>query len=105
MTNTAKHTPGPWATEYDINEHGSDCVIVTKDYNYRICDIYSRSNDGMTVPDDAASANARLIAAAPDLLEALKVCADLLADYDEAEGEEGDAYREALAAIAKAEGK
>ena len=35
----------------------------------------------------------------------LIVCADLLADYDEAEGEEGDAFREALAAIAEATGR
>jgi hypothetical protein len=48
-------------------------------------------------------ANAHLAATAPRLLAALIVCADLLADYDEAEGEEGDAYREAVDAIAEAE--
>src|SRR5260370_15252220 len=46
-----------------------------------------------------------LASVAPRLLAALIVCADLLADYDEAEGEEGDAYREALAAIAEATGR
>ena len=50
-------------------------------------------------------ANARLGSTAPRLLAALIVCANLLADYDEAEGEEGDAYREALAAIAEATGR
>jgi len=50
-------------------------------------------------------ANARLASTAPRLLAALIVCSDLLADYDEAEGEEGDAYREALAAIAEATGR
>ena len=41
----------------------------------------------------------------PRLLAALVVCANLLADYDESEGEEGDAYREAIAAIAEATGR
>jgi len=45
-----------------------------------------------------------LASVAPRLLAALITCANLLADYDEAEGEEGDAYREALAAIAEATG-
>jgi hypothetical protein len=48
---------------------------------------------------------ASLASVAPRLLAALIVCADLLADYDEAEGEEGDAYREAVAAIAEATGR
>lgn len=50
-------------------------------------------------------ANACLAATAPRLLAALIVCADLLADYDESEGEEGDAYREAVAVIAEATGR
>lgn len=36
------------------------------------------------------------------LLAVLNRCATLLADYDEQEGEEGDAYRDAMAAIAEA---
>ena len=47
-------------------------------------------------------ANARLASTMPRLLEALIVCANLLADYDEQKGEEGDAYREAIAAIEEA---
>jgi hypothetical protein len=50
-------------------------------------------------------ANARLIAATPELLDALEACALLLADYDEHPGEEGEAYRAAIAAIARATGK
>jgi hypothetical protein len=38
------------------------------------------------------------------LLGSLLSCAKLLADYDESEGEEGHAYREAVAAIAQATG-
>lgn len=44
----------------------------------------------------------RVMHAAPKLLSALIICANLLADHDESEGEEGDAYREAIAAIAEA---
>jgi hypothetical protein len=36
------------------------------------------------------------------LVESLERCASLLADYDEDPGEEGEAYRDAIAAIAKA---
>jgi hypothetical protein len=43
--------------------------------------------------------------AQPRLLKALITCATLLADYEDTEGEEGDAYREAVAAIAEANGK
>ena len=39
------------------------------------------------------------------LLEALTTCANLLADYDESEGDEGKAYREAASAIAEVTGK
>ncbi len=45
------------------------------------------------------AARLRAMHAGPRLLAALVACADLLADYDEAEGEEGEAYREAVAAI------
>ena len=48
---------------------------------------------------------ASLASAAPRLLASLITCANLLADYDESEGEEGDAWREAVAAIAEATGK
>lgn len=44
-------------------------------------------------------ANAALAAAAPILRAALAECLRLLADFDENDGEEGDAYRNALAAL------
>jgi hypothetical protein len=44
----------------------------------------------------------RVRKAAPKLLAALEKCAGLLADYDKHPGEEGIAYREAIAAIAEA---
>jgi hypothetical protein len=46
--------------------------------------------------------SARLKASAPRLLASLLTCSNLLADYDDSDGEKGDAYREAVAAIRKA---
>ncbi|WP_161602318.1 hypothetical protein [Tautonia marina] len=56
-------------------------------------------------PGELQEANARLGSAAPKLLKALVRCAELLADHDDSEGEEGEAYRDALAAIAEATGR
>ena len=55
-------------------------------------------------PCELQEENAKLAAAAPTLLASLIACANLLADYDESDGPEGEAYREALAAINDATG-
>ena len=46
----------------------------------------------------------QLMVAAPRLLTALTDCMRLLADYDEHPGEEGDIYREGIAALYEATG-
>ena len=105
MSEQPKHTPGPWYwddedalpwTDYDGVEHAPFLV----DRNGR----YVMAGSDIRIPKEA---NARLIAAAPDLLEALKT----LADYPSAGGyalgpciSECD-MREIRAAIAKAEGR
>jgi len=91
----SKHTPGPWHVD-------------AGDYKYHI--YYSREQsdhyfvdvDGND--DDEAKANARLIAAAPELLAALKA---LLFNAQHGNGLDAHyrAQGEALAAIIKAEGK
>ncbi len=53
----------------------------------------------------ASGPTACLASAAPRLLASLITCANLLADYDGSEGEEGEAYREAIATIAEATGR
>jgi hypothetical protein len=85
------HTPGPW-----IKEGGTVCQVDTLQ---TICKTSGK--------DEAAqSANARLIAAAPELLEALQECVRILAEftqYDDDDGSvEGNARILGLAAIAKA---
>jgi len=54
------------------------------------------------MPAEVQEANARLAAAAPDLLAVLDHCAMLVADYDEHDGEECETYRDAIAVINKA---
>ena len=56
-------------------------------------------------PCELQEANARMASSAPRLLASLVTCANLLADFEESDGEEGDAYREAVAAITEATGR
>lgn len=64
MSNTTKHTPGPWSAAHSEKTFG---VVVCPKGNY-VADAYYRSDeDG----NNETAANARLIAAAPELLEAL----------------------------------
>ena len=89
---TTQHTPGPWYI---------DCQNESAAIGYRaIVD-----GDGYTVcsPSPMGQANARLIAAAPDLLAALRLCERALEERD-AEAEE-HAAKAARAAIAKATGE
>ena len=73
----SKHTPGPWHKEaYD----GDDCVDVFDARGYRVAECsFAASHEGNPRKDHERSgeeiqANARLIAAAPELLEALTLC-------------------------------
>ena len=62
MIDTPKHTPGPWVWQHDLNSGPRWCSIMTKvsgELRY-IADAYT------------GEADARLIASAPELLEALK---------------------------------
>lgn len=81
-----KHTPGPWFAD-------GGKVYESQDY-HEICSFWSNAFP-------VWEANARLIAAAPDLLEALEECVKWL--ETSAEGE--NATRMAFSAISKAKGK
>lgn len=94
------HTPGPWKIFDPLLT-----VVTNSKEDYRI----ARTDDGDSTDFDLVDvANARLIAAAPDLLAALK----LWVDYDNCDEDDyvifGDSYNAVLdaakAAIAKAEG-
>jgi hypothetical protein len=99
---SAKHTSGPWSVDGGEEVRGERFVRVTARGGYVVA---RTKRNGI---DDAAEANARLIAAAPELLEALKrmsaVALDLIERSGGAETEEPE-FQRARAAIAKAEGK
>lgn len=70
---TTKHTPGPWHVRYDTNsalEEHSPPMVSSISGNVPVCEIYSVA---------AYHANAHLIAAAPDMLEALEECVEAFA--------------------------
>lgn len=98
----AQHTPGPWfankntAGYYDIS---------TGDTDYSPSFAAAHQNPYMQVDADVLDANARLIAAAPDMAEALEKALNFITNTESEMGETlpcGDAAR---AALAKAEGR
>lgn len=104
----AKHTPSPWAVSKGYD--GSISVSATRPYRINnisagtpiICDVYQHPE----FDSFSGAANARLIAAAPELLEALKAMIDAERVYESGgrSSEELAALEKAHAAIAKAEG-
>ena len=99
------HTPGPWAWKIE----GFDGYkLIAKD-GTKVADDGSADGEYGGWMNDPNEPNARLIAAAPDLLEALKDCLDWM-DSLRASGDAGnwdwdnDQYTQGIAAIAKATG-
>lgn len=98
------HTPGPWLRESQINSDGSDWILVTKGYK-EIVDL-RLDEDG--VPEREQAANAALIAAAPELLDALRQAVTALNVKERFKVQGTDSYAIAALcdkAIAKAEGR
>lgn len=105
-----KHTPGPWsvATTHPIPHAYAPC-------SRRIVAVCGLNPDGSMddtsgpdgLPGDESLANARIVAAAPDMLSALRDCLESLRRLPD--GNDPNAYRltcimQAARAIAKAEG-
>jgi hypothetical protein len=91
------HTPGPWTA--------IGAFIENRHSGIAVCKTMCRLNDEGHFPvESEADANARLIAAAPDLLESLKAMLDDFCGYDMDKFDKELAAK-AEAAIAKAEGK
>lgn len=67
---TAKHTPGPWVVR-TIDQ--SLATVETQDGEYIICTAAQLRWDDWKTEHAERKANARLIAAAPELLEAAKL--------------------------------
>lgn len=84
----AKHTPGPWAADIAHEQHRA----VVRHGMTPIAEMWMTGQ-----PMAEREANARLIAAAPKMLDALRSYVEL--------GHSDTAMREARAAIAKATGE
>lgn len=99
---SAKHTPGPWWAS------GSDFAVLAADADDApYARTVAETNVG-DMTDVEALANARLIAAAPDLLHALKqmqACSHKTHSHGEFPAKTCGLCTKALAAIAKAEGQ
>lgn len=102
MTDTAKHTPGSWKIEHWDNF--PDQQVITDDTNTRCIALIDKI-------DEQDEANAWLIAAAPELLEACKSFISIInaaCEMDEKIlrlSELGAQINLALFAISKVEGK
>ena len=83
-----KHTIGPWKISKDKND-------IENAMGTGVCALYA---------DETAEANARLIAAAPDLLKALKMFVEEVQE-DNQDASLMEAFIKAKAAIVKAEGE
>lgn len=104
----SKHTPGPWT----FREHGYPTLyrvhaFVEGSDSAPVCGLWMPAEQ-LTIVEEGR-ANARLIAAAPELLEALKAVESsvfLLGLHVDEDGCEGCQLRvRARSAIAKAEGR
>ena len=90
------HTPGPWDV---IPARGKMLPHLMGADHSRIALL-----DDCHAAENERQANARLIAAAPDLLEALENAANQIKALDE-DYDQRSAYLDAMAAIAKATGR
>jgi len=93
----SKHTKGPWIAEFTVPEEGwNGFYILTKDERLYIADAAGYQD----MPERAA--NARLIAAAPDMFELLL---DIVADYHAGDMDVQSVAHEAKRLIAKVRGE
>ena len=98
-TKNAQHTKGPW----NLEKHAVELCYLVRNDEYGMATLATVSS-GKREDGTSGDANARLIAAAPDLLAACQEALDYLGRIDE--GSEGCELRDSLrAAIAKAEGR
>lgn len=112
MTTKIKHTPGPWYL--DLNKNGGDWTYIIRQESplpsikpgLHIAEL----NKNLVRPETGhVEANARLIAAAPKMLLALKEAAIMLSEIAKAASIEKDlhtssGFQHIMNAIEKAEG-
>jgi hypothetical protein len=102
----AKHTPGPWLVDDQVEHDRVGFIAVATEAGAHVCDIFPFGNRAGASDRSLAvhRANANLLAAAPDMLEALN---GFVAAWDHGEDATFDRLYEAAeiarAAIAKAD--
>ncbi len=106
--NEMKHTPGPWLTDNAVvGWHGGECPAVRVSYESSPGYFSALAMCDTRGGEENAIANARLIAAAPDLLESL--CDVLPVFYNDGTRIYAKVYADKIskaeAAIAKATGE
>lgn len=116
MTTQATHTPGLWSVSIDRDKYDSsldDIRVLAEEWRNHPQGPLTIAQVNQHLAGESV-ANARLIAAAPDLLEALRGLLDQLEavgiyipgeDSGQWHGAEGLSFRKASEAIAKAEGR
>lgn len=104
----ATHTPGPWHTEPLQWDHGASIAICSKQQGVLaiIPPLHEAEDEATAEHDPHDIANSELMAAAPDMLEALE--AQEMAGWDPEAGRRKGYFDRArelrLAALAKAKG-
>lgn len=108
MTKT-KHTPGPWVVGRKL-DYGQSILIDAENgepslhySSWQGLAIVHGCDDSPIKGPEVAEANARLISAAPELLEALRELVKVVPIANETESQDRAKWK-ALAAITKAEG-
>jgi len=89
-----KHTPGPWHA--DQSTDGGWAIVPTEGFLIAVM---------AQVPPERIEPNARLIAAAPDLLDALRALVNITMHPQATKADIRMIANEARAAIARAEGR
>lgn len=74
-----KHTPGPWNIE--INNHHAGSIATVYGCTDGYAEIWSENWVDTGMPREERDANARLIATAPDLYDAVAAVIDATRDY------------------------
>lgn len=101
----SKHTPGPWSIEQFCHPYRETGDVTVTSYTKTHHNPLRIGRAYNIIGRDETMSNARLIAAAPDMLEAIKKMLTQFADhaqYDD-EGFDTSAIESAIAAVAKAE--